>query len=76
LSGGFSFHFDSQESSASYDELRKQLEDLEVASELPEQARAKISKLYQRIEKAEIEKDIIDVKNLQEKGDPNEELKA
>ncbi len=73
LVGELTLHLDSQEVGASFDDLRKQLKDIETVGKLPQEVLAKINQLHQRIEKAEVAQAIVEIKNTQEKGEFDEQ---
>jgi hypothetical protein len=73
LTGDFVLHLGAQETNASFDDLRKQLKDIEAAGALTQEALDKINQLNQRIEKAEVAQNIVEIKKTQEKGESNEQ---
>lgn len=71
ITGDLMIHLDSQESGPSLDELKKQLQDIKVIGDenggLNQEVTKKIDLLNQKIERAQIEEGILDVKTEQEK---------
>lgn len=72
ISGDLTLHFESNESFASFEDLKKQLQEIEAIGNqqggLPEETQTKIKLLRQKIEKAELEQNVIEIKEMQPEG--------
>lgn len=73
LTGTLSLNINSQEPGVSFEGLRKQLQDIQATGALTQEATDKINQLHQRIEKAEVAQNIIEIKKLQKKGELDEQ---
>ena len=73
ISGDLTLHLESNESIASFDDLKKQLQEIEAIGDqqggLPEETKKKVHLLRHRIENAELEQDVVETKEEQLKGE-------